>query len=286
MWYIKAVRQDYPVSDSLYFKKMTETRKRNTGMSGAKKRTTGNTKTAHRSHTSRRRRRRRRMDRQGILLRILPVIILVLALLLLVSLVQKKKSILQAEPVSTTVSTDDGIDWFGAPEIDFQMLTVNPYSRPGIALKEVKGIVVHYTANPGSSAQANRNYFEGLKDSGDRKVSSHFVIGIDGEIIQCVPTKEIAYASNKRNSDTVSIECCHKDETGEFTKETYDSLVQLTAWLCKRFSLDGTDVIRHYDVTGKDCPRYYVAHEDEWKQFQTDVETKKEEIIQEEKQKS
>ena len=125
-----------------------------------------------------------------------------------------------------------------------------------------------------------------MKDSGERKVSSHFVIGIDGEIIQCVPTKEIAYASNKRNSDTVSIECCHKDETGEFTKETYDSLVQLTAWLCKRFSLDGTDVIRHYDVTGKDCPRYYVAHEDEWKQFQTDVETKKEEIIQEEKQKS
>ena len=221
-------------------------------MSGAKKRTTG----------SRRRRGRRRMDRQGILLRIMPVIILILVLLLLVSLVQKKKSVLQAEPVSTTASTDDGIDWFGAPEIDFQMLT-----------KEVKGIVVHYTANPGSSAQANRNYFEGLKDSGERKVSSHFVIGIDGEIIQCVPTKEIAYASNKRNSDTVSIECCHKDETGEFTKETYDSLVQLTAWLCKRFSLDGTDVIRHYDVTGKDCPRYYVAHEDEWKQFQTDVET-------------
>ena len=166
------------------------------------------------------------------------------------------------------------------------MLTVNPNSRPGIALKEVKGIVVHYTANPGSSAQANRNYFEGLKDSGDRKVSSHFVIGIDGEIIQCIPTKEIAYASNNRNSDTISIECCHKDDTGAFTKETYDSLVQLTAWLCKRFSLDGTDVIRHYDVTGKDCPRYFVAHEDEWKQFQTDVETKKEEIIEEEKKNS
>ena len=263
---------------------MTETRKRSTGAAGTKKRTTGNTKTTYRRHTTRRRRRRRRMDLQSILLRILPLIILVLALLLLVSLVQKKRAALQAEPVSE-MSTEDGIDWFGAPEMDFQLLTVNPNSRPGIALKEVKGIVVHYTANPGSSAQANRNYFEGLKDNGDRKVSSHFVIGIDGEIIQCIPTKEIAYASNNRNSDTISIECCHEDDTGKFTEATYNSLVQLTAWLCKRFSLDGTDVIRHYDVTGKDCPRYFVAHEDEWKQFQTDVETKKEELIKEEKQK-
>lgn len=263
---------------------MTETKKRNVSPDETKRRTTRNTRATHGSRIARRRRRRKRRNTQQILLRVLPVVIVLLALYLAGAMWEERKAAVQAESVSEE-STEDGIDWFGAPEIDFQMLTVNPNSRPGIALKEVKGIVVHYTANPGSSAQANRNYFEGLKDSGDRKVSSHFVIGIDGEIIQCVPTKEIAYASNKRNSDTISIECCHKDETGEFTKETYDSLVQLTAWLCKRFSLDGTDVIRHYDVTGKDCPRYYVAHEDEWKQFQTDVETKKEEIIEEEKQK-
>ena len=52
-----------------------------------------------------------------------------------------------------------------APQIDEQLLTVNEYSRPGIALEEGRGIVVHYTANPGTGAQANRNYFEGLKDS-------------------------------------------------------------------------------------------------------------------------
>ena len=263
---------------------MTETRKRSAGTAGTKRRTTANAKIVHNRQNVRKRRRRKRRDMQRILLQVLPVVIVLLALYLAGAMWKERNVDAQAESVSEE-STEDGIDWFGAPEIDFQMLTVNPNSRPGIALKEVKGIVVHYTANPGSSAQANRNYFEGLKDSGDRKVSSHFVIGIDGEIIQCVPTKEIAYASNKRNSDTISIECCHKDETGEFTKETYDSLVQLTAWLCKRFSLEGTDVIRHYDVTGKDCPRYYVAHEDEWKQFQTDVETKKEEIIEEEKQK-
>ncbi len=254
---------------------MTENRDKRTKRSGTGQLTA-------RRRNSRRRRRRRRQERiQKILLRVLPVVIILLALVLLGSLWKSKKHALPAESV-TENATEDGIDWYGAPEIDAQLLTVNPNSRPGIALKEVKGIVVHYTANPGSSAQANRNYFEGLKDSGDRKVSSHFVIGLDGEIIQCIPTKEIAYASNDRNSDTLSIECCHKDDTGAFTKATYDSLVQLTAWLCKRFSLDGTDVIRHYDVTGKDCPRYYVAHEDEWKQFQQDVETKKEELIQQE----
>ena len=180
---------------------------------------------------------------------------------------------------SGIAEAEGDIDWFGAPEIDVELLTVNPYSRPGIALKTVKGIVVHYTANPGSSAMANRNYFENLKESQDRKVSSHFVVGLDGEIIQCIPTKEIAYASNDRNTDTLSIECCHPDETGEFTEDTYDSLVQLTAWLCKRFSLDRDDVIRHFDVTGKNCPRYFVEHEDAWEQFKEDVQTRKKEII-------
>ena len=97
------------------------------------------------------------------------------AVLLLFSFVseKQKKTILQAEAVGSMPDDAEGdIDWFGAPEIDVELLTVNPYSRPGIALKAVKGIVVHYTANPGSSAMANRNYFENLKESQDRKVSS------------------------------------------------------------------------------------------------------------------
>lgn len=210
------------------------------------------------------------------------MIMLAAAVLLLLSFAAEKRKgrALQAETVDSGIAEAEGdIDWFGAPEIDVELLTVNPYSRPGIALKAVKGIVVHYTANPGSSAMANRNYFENLKESQDRKVSSHFVVGLDGEIIQCIPTKEIAYASNDRNTDTLSIECCHPDETGEFTEDTYDSLVQLTAWLCKRFSLDRDDVIRHFDVTGKNCPRYFVEHEDAWEQFKEDVQTRKKEII-------
>lgn len=159
-----------------------------------------------------------------------------------------------------------------APDYDVELLTVNPYSRPGIAMAKVKGIVIHYTANPGSTAMQNRDYFEGLKDSKITKASSHFIVGIDGEIVQCIPTAEIAYASNGRNTDTIAIECCHEKEDGKFNKKTYNSLVHLTAWLCGKFQLSADDVIRHYDVTGKKCPLYFVEHEDAWEQFKQDVE--------------
>ena len=158
--------------------------------------------------------------------------------------------------------------------VDEQLLTVNRYSRPGTNIPVINGIVIHYVANPGTTAQQNHDYFEGLKDqsgSNTVSVSSNFVIGLDGEIIECVPVGEKAYASNERNADTVSIECCHPAVDGKFTDETYDSLVKLTAWLCKQLDLSPKDVIRHYDVTGKACPKYFVDHEDAWKQFRKDV---------------
>lgn len=157
------------------------------------------------------------------------------------------------------------------PDLLVKLLTVNPYSRPGIALRKVKGIVVHYTANPGTGAIQNRNYFEGLKDSHVTKASSHFIIDPNGEIVQCIPTAEIAYASNNRNADTVSIECCHMDRSGAFTDATYRSLVRLLAYLVGKFSLSTDDIIRHYDVTGKNCPKYYVEHKDAWKKLKDDV---------------
>ena len=152
-------------------------------------------------------------------------------------------------------------------------LTPNEYSRPQTKLKSVKGIVVHYTANPGTDAKANRDYFNGLAVSGATYASSHFIIGLDGTIIQCVPITELAYASNERNVDTISIECCHRNKNGKVTKETYDSLVKLVAWLCDEFGLEEDDVIRHYDVTGKLCPLYYVKHEDKWAQLKNDIMT-------------
>lgn len=164
------------------------------------------------------------------------------------------------------------------PEITIEqrLIQKNQYSRPGISLKRVKGIVVHYTANPQSDAMDNRNYFNNLAQENIGRenptyASSHFIIGLDGKIVQCIPLGEIAYASNNRNSDTIAIECCHKDSSGKFTKMTYKALVELLVYLCVRYDLDEEDVIRHYDVTGKACPLYFVEHEDKWEELKEDV---------------
>ena len=173
------------------------------------------------------------------------------------------------------------VSWEGAPPLDVQLLTVNDYSRPAIPLEQINGIAVHYTANPGATAQQNRDYFENLKDSQQTQVSSHFVIGLEGEIIQCIPSSEMSYATNERNVDTLSIECCHPDETGKLKKATYNSLVDLTAWLCSRFILSTEDIIRHYDVTGKNCPKYFVENPEKWEQFKEDVHKKMENLKEE-----
>lgn len=160
------------------------------------------------------------------------------------------------------------------PVIKERMLTKNINSRPGIALKKVNGIVIHYTANPGTDAMANRNYFESRKneaDESENKVSSHFIIGLDGKIVQCIPLDEISYASNSRNSDTISIECCHPDSNGKFSEQTYRALVRLAGWLCVEYSVQKKGIIRHYDVTGKLCPVYYVKHKDKWNKLKDDI---------------
>ena len=157
--------------------------------------------------------------------------------------------------------------------VEQDYIPVNDWSRPGTPLEDINAVVIHYVGNPGTTARANRNYFASLADGADGTyASSHFVVGLEGEVVQCVPLTEVAYASNTRNGDTVSIEVCHPDETGEFSPVTYGRCVELAAWLCREFKLDPeTDVIRHYDVTGKECPLYYVEHPEAWERLKADV---------------
>ncbi len=168
--------------------------------------------------------------------------------------------------------------------ISEEFLTVNEYSRPGIALTTTpQYIVIHYTANPGSTAHANRNYFENLKDTGQTYASAQFVIGLEGEIVQCVPCNEIAYCSNSYNEFCVSIEMCHPDDTGNFNDATYNNCVYLVAQLMNYYHLDMDHLIRHYDVTGKNCPKYFVEHEDRWEVFKGFVEEYREKYRTKEK---
>ena len=167
----------------------------------------------------------------------------------------------------------DGPEW---AKIDY--LTPNPNSRPQTPLTEVKNIVIHYVGNPNTTAQSNRDYFEQLKNNvlvngKVQQASSHFVVGLEGEVVQCVPLNEVAYATKWRNVDTVSIEVCHPDAEGKFNEKTYNGLIRLTAWLCGQYGLSGDDLLRHYDVTQKKCPLYYVDHPEAWEQLKRDVDT-------------
>ncbi len=154
-------------------------------------------------------------------------------------------------------------------------LNISPRNRPGLAMPVVHDIVVHWVANPNTTAKGNRDYFNDLAipeaNLEDRSASAHFVVGLEGEIIQCIPLEEIAYANYPRNEDTISIEVCHPDWSGQYNSTTYASLIRLVAYLCQQYGLNADHVIRHHDVSGKDCPKYYVEHPDAWEQLKRDV---------------
>ncbi len=186
---------------------------------------------------------------------------------------QKSPVVKADKPTEPSVPEETSIventEW--KPNIREDFLTISEYNRPGTELACVKNIFVHYTANPKTSAAQNRSYFENLAQTHERAASAHFIIGYEGEIIQCIPLEEEAYAVVERNGDSISIECCYLAADGSFTKETYDSLVEMLAWLTDKYDLEPKDILRHYDCGGKLCPLYYVNHEDAWQKLLDDV---------------
>jgi N-acetylmuramoyl-L-alanine amidase len=171
-------------------------------------------------------------------------------------------------------------------EIQQLLLTRNKFSRPGTLLKAVRGVVLHWVANPGSTAAGNRNYFENLKAQtpeakNARYASAHYIIGLRGEIIQCLPENETGYHVGAEkytalalerlgtypNSCTIGIELCHTDWTGIFKKETIDTARELVIDLLSRYTLTAFDVYRHFDITNKECPLYFVRNEEAWSGF-------------------
>ena len=161
--------------------------------------------------------------------------------------------------------------------VEEKFLTVNKYSRPGIKLTSVKNLIIHWVGNPGTSAIANRNYFESLKDGKNGTyASSQYIIGLNGEIVQCIPENEVAYHAGNLtyNYNSIGIENCHPDWSGKFNEKTYNALIDLLAELCKKYNLSPNKIIRHYDVTGKDCPKYYVENENEFLEIRNKVAEK------------
>jgi N-acetylmuramoyl-L-alanine amidase len=177
--------------------------------------------------------------------------------------------------------------------IQRDLLTVNPFSRPGKKLDRVKGLVIHWVANAGSTAKQNRDFFESLKKqnlNGDQKLlrwaSAHFIVGISGDVVQCIPGEEMAYHVGAKsytpealgrfghypNNCTIGIELCHPGPDGRFTVETLNAAAELCGLLCIQAGLNPLhDIWRHYDITGKDCPKWFIAHPDAFEEFRRSV---------------
>lgn len=162
------------------------------------------------------------------------------------------------------------------------LITPNTYSRPQTKIGKIKNIVIHWVGNAGTTAENNVKYFDGLKvgkkNSAGKYIyaSAHYIIGNDGVVVRCVPEGEVAYHASSANSYSIGIEMCHPDWEGKFTEKAYKALVELLVELCKKYKLEPTQaIIRHYDVTGKSCPKYYVENEKEFKKLKGDVKGKK-----------
>ncbi|MEG0073748.1 MAG: N-acetylmuramoyl-L-alanine amidase [Clostridia bacterium] len=159
-------------------------------------------------------------------------------------------------------------------EISEQLISLNKMSRPGLKLNGVKEIIMHYVGNTNTAASANRNYFNNLKNQERVYASSHYIVGLEGEVIRCIPEHEVAYHSGNYevNLNSLSIETCHINDAGQYSDATYNSMVLLCRDICKRHDLDPLkNIRRHFDVTGKRCPRYFVDNVEAWEKFKNDV---------------
>jgi N-acetylmuramoyl-L-alanine amidase len=166
-----------------------------------------------------------------------------------------------------------------------QFLKVNPYTRPGTKLKAVKKLVLHWTANPGASAQNHFDYFNGTAIQQKRCASAHIFVD-KKEAICVIPLDEVAYHANdgtyrgipelKPNANLLSIGvemCVEKD--GTFHPNTIARTEDVFVELCKKFNLDPSkDIVRHYDITHKNCPAPWVKDGQKFIDFKNRVKAK------------
>lgn len=146
----------------------------------------------------------------------------------------------------------------------------------------IRYIVIHYTGNDGDRAASNGRYFK------ERIVnaSAHYFVD-DMEIIQSVPDHCIAWSvggkkypsSDKTgggkwyrkctNANSISIELCDTKKNGvsDFSEATMANAAELCKMLMKKYNVPIENVIRHFDVVGKICPKPFVENEAAWKKW-------------------
>lgn len=137
------------------------------------------------------------------------------------------------------------------------------------AISDIKFIVIHYTANDGDTDENNGQYFHNNVVGSS---ANYFVD--DDSITQTVPDNYIAWHcggktykhASCRNANSIGIEICDDIKNGVIypSDKTITNVLELVEYLMKKYSIPKENVIRHYDVTGKACPAYWVD-DSKWK---------------------
>lgn len=152
----------------------------------------------------------------------------------------------------------------------------NNYSNIDRKKSDIKFIVVHYTANNGDTARDNLDYY--ARTALEDPASAHFFVD-EKEICCSVPWSFTAYHCGTkkkyihptcRNFNSIGIELCsRKDTKGKyyFKDETIHNAARFVALQMKNYNIPIGNVIRHYDVTGKSCPRPFVENPQAWQNF-------------------
>ncbi len=148
--------------------------------------------------------------------------------------------------------------------------------------KKITYIVIHYTANDGDSDEANGNYFH----NNIVHASAHYFVDGDS-VTQSVPDQAVAWSVGGKkysntmqtgggkwygkctNNNSISVELCDEVRNGkyDFSKATLDQAVALVRMLMKKYEIPIENVIRHFDVTGKRCPKPFVEDGQAWQRF-------------------
>ena len=144
-------------------------------------------------------------------------------------------------------------------------------------------LVYHFTANDGDKSVNNGNYFK----NNVVKASAQYFVD-DDIIVQSVEDEYVAYAVGGKklsgtkggkyhgictNYNSINIELCDTNKNGklDLSNKTRANAIELGKSLVKKYNIPKERVIRHYDVTGKNCPAYFVRDEKAWNEFKNDI---------------
>lgn len=140
----------------------------------------------------------------------------------------------------------------------------------------VRYIVVHYTANKGDTAKNNADYF--AREALDRPSSAHYFVD-ENEVWQSVREWDTAYHCGAttykhplcRNGNSIGVEMCLLDKSGNIRPGTIDTALSVVRQLMAAYDIPIDRVLRHYDVTGKNCPAPMVENPQLWEDFKNQL---------------